>query len=140
MHGGGIFDNAFDDLEALRPKTLFVSKGNSPFATNKIRDEQLEVTGVGAGGSGGKRLGALEGYGVDGERHYCLFDKSFGLVAAKVAEFIVKEVRGLEESERKFRDIWNRKAKAEKRELDCYLVKTIMDFDPVAAEKEEFGH
>lgn len=59
----------FKQLPYLRPSVLYVFGTESDLSTSKYRADKLEVTGMGAGGSGGIAKGRVQEYVMQGGGH-----------------------------------------------------------------------
>lgn len=113
-------------LPSLRPWVLYINGGSSPyFGDPKIREERANLTGIGVGGSGGRKLGTVEQAVIEGGTHEIPFDANLGNVASHAAEWIEREMKRWTNGEKKRRDEWRKKPLKEKQTVSEGLMKAI---------------
>ncbi len=102
---------SWDLLPHVRPWVLYVNGGRSPFfGRPQTRDERARITGIGVGGSGGMKLGAVEQVVVKDGEHTMVFEKQIGEVAAHITGWLGKDVRRWQQGEKKRLEQWQSKS------------------------------
>ncbi|KAF2772947.1 hypothetical protein EJ03DRAFT_371411 [Teratosphaeria nubilosa] len=98
----------FEQLPRLRPSCLYVYGSKSVFSSSKPenRRENLEVIGVGSGGTGGAEEGRVKESEIEGGTHWAPFEKP-AEVAKKMGFWLDQEIelwRVSEEAESKAKE------------------------------------
>ncbi|KUI52990.1 Peroxisomal membrane protein LPX1 [Cytospora mali] len=89
-------------LPELRPSVLWVAGETSDVCPPETRKEKMELTGYGAGGSGGAKAGRVKELVVEGTGHLVAMEKP-GVVASNAAGFIRGEVDRWRKEEEAYR-------------------------------------
>ncbi|KAJ6134413.1 hypothetical protein N7523_000735 [Penicillium sp. IBT 18751x] len=109
---------AWDMLPNMRPWALYVGGNNSPaFGSVKIREERLRLTGIGVGGNGGVRLGAVKQVVIEDGEHTMTFDHNLYKVAGYVADFLATESKRWVEGPLKRHNEWLQKSLTERQSI-----------------------
>lgn len=93
-------------MSHLRPNVLFIFGGLSDVAIPSIQKALMETTGVGIGGSGGMKEGAVSRHIFEDLGHLIPMEDPAG--CSKVASaWLVKELKAWAEQEAKFKKEWS---------------------------------
>lgn len=114
-------------LPELRPSVLWVTGEDSLVCPPETRKERMEMTGNGAGGSGGAKAGRVKEFVVPGTGHLVAMEKP-GAVAKSAAGFLKVEVdrwRKEEEEFRQWADSVDDRAKTVMSEEFVALIKSV---------------
>ncbi|KAK3402099.1 Alpha/beta hydrolase family-domain-containing protein [Sordaria brevicollis] len=104
-------------LPHLRPGVLWVFGEKSDVCPPESREEKLELTGTGWGGSGGVKAGRVEVKTVEGYGHLVPMEATIRC-AQEAAEFIVKDLEKVwRKEDEEFRKVWKGIEGTEKRVL-----------------------
>ncbi|KAK4463858.1 Alpha/beta hydrolase family-domain-containing protein [Cladorrhinum samala] len=104
-------------LPGLRPGALWVFGAKSEVNPPEVRQEKLELTGVGVGGSGGAKKGRVEAVTIEGYGHLVPMERTDDC-AKYAADFIVKDLKYWREEQREFDEVWKVKEDKKKWMLD----------------------
>ena len=109
---------SWDLLKSMRPWVLYINGGKSPvFGDPGTREERARLTGTGAGGNGGVKLGAVRQVVIEEGGHNMPFDKYLTQVADHVAKWLVTESQRWENGPKRRRREWQSKSMDEKQRL-----------------------
>ncbi|KAJ5140693.1 hypothetical protein N7448_004101 [Penicillium atrosanguineum] len=109
---------AWDMLPNMRPWALYIGGNNSPaFGPVKVREERLRLTGIGVGGNGGVKLGAVKQVVIEDGEHTMTFDRNLYKVAGHVADFLATESKRWAEGPKKRQDKWLQKSLEERQSV-----------------------
>ncbi|KAK3381368.1 Alpha/beta hydrolase family-domain-containing protein [Podospora didyma] len=103
-------------LPNLRPGTLWLFGETSDVNPPDVREEKMELTGVGAGGSGGVKAGRVRQVTVVGYGHLVPMEATTRC-AEEAAEFVAADLAFWHEEEREFQ-AWAKKPNIAKQTLD----------------------
>ena len=103
----------FKSLSHLRPSTLYLFGGMSGLSTPAARKQKLDVTGTGAGGSGGVEEGRVKEVVIEGVGHL------IPMVAPKdtashSADFLAHDLERWRKEEEGFKRDWEAKSRMER--------------------------
>lgn len=107
----------FMRLPYVRPSVLYFFGELSEMSHEKARNEKMEVTGVGIGGSGGAKEGRVKAHLLKNVGHLIAME-AVDETARLAAEWIGPELRRWKEDEEAFRAEWRKKSKVEKATID----------------------
>ena len=99
-------------LPNVRPSAYYVFGGQSNLSPRFLREEKLELTGSGIGGSGGRKAGRVAGVTNENNSHLIAMEAP-DYCAAEAAGWIKKEVDVWAEREKEYEE-WTRKSQEEK--------------------------
>jgi pimeloyl-ACP methyl ester carboxylesterase len=109
---------AWESLPGVRPWVLYINGGKSPiFGCPRTRDERASRTGIGVGGNGGVRLGAVKQIIVEDGEHGMVFDHNICIVAGHVVDWFVQESERWMGGHRKRLDTWQKKTLEEQQRV-----------------------
>ncbi|KAI1935645.1 hypothetical protein LOZ66_005185 [Ophidiomyces ophidiicola] len=114
----------FSLLPYLRPSTLYIFGELSDMSLPEFCQEKLEITGMGAGGSGGVKEGRVDAHVLKQVGHMVPME-AVGLSAELCASWIGKELERWRLEEEAFRMEWDKKSKVEKMTIDDEWKKNI---------------
>ncbi|KAL8771179.1 MAG: hypothetical protein Q9209_003350 [Squamulea sp. 1 TL-2023] len=105
--------STFKRLPYLRPPVLYMFAGKSDLSAPDLREQRMNTTGVGVGGSGGA---------VDGRVKQVLFQNAGHLIPMEIveesadaaAEWLAQEMEHWAQHEQEFQERWSRKTQEEK--------------------------
>lgn len=83
-------------LPHLRPRVLWIFGQRSPINSPELQDEKMQRTGVGAGGSGGAKVGKVEKVVVPKTAHLVMFEAVTGS-AAVLSAWLQKQLQTFED-------------------------------------------
>lgn len=106
-------------LPALRPSVLWVYGGESDISSPESKKEKREMTGVGAGGSGGVKAGRVTDVTVDGFGHLVPMEATT-VCAEHAAASIVPAIERWRQEEAEYQK-WAKKSDVEKQMIDDEL-------------------
>lgn len=115
-------------LPALRPSVLWIYGGTSDISTPEAKKEKLELTGAGAGGSGGAKAGRVTEVTVEGFGHLVPMEATTKC-AELAAESILPSIERWRQEEAEYRK-WTMKSDVEKQLIDDELRKWIGPLKP----------
>ena len=116
----------FGDLPRIRPSVLYLFGGASYLLSPRVRQEQIQSTGTGLGGSGGERLGMVKAKVWDRGGHMLpVQEGKIHEVAQASNEWLEEQLLRFDEDE-KFLANWDSK-KSETRGSGLVLSKTWME-------------
>ncbi|KAK0629194.1 Alpha/beta hydrolase family-domain-containing protein [Bombardia bombarda] len=105
-----------DRLPGLRPGVLWLFGEHSDVNPPDVRQEKMELTGVGIGGSGGEKAGRVKQVTIKGFGHLVPLERTT-VCAEHAAEFVAGDLEVWREEDREFQS-WARRSDAEKQMLD----------------------
>ncbi|MCJ1314199.1 hypothetical protein MMC25_007879 [Agyrium rufum] len=94
----------FDQLPNLRPPVLYVFGETSIMSNRGLKEQKLEVTGTGVGGSGGAKEGRVRGETFKGVGHLIPMEAP-GKSADMTAEWLGKDLERWRVDEREFEEM-----------------------------------
>ena len=103
----------FMRLPHLRPSVLYFFGELSEMSHEQGRNEKMEATGVGLGGSGGAKEGRVKAHLLKNVGHLIAME-AVDETAQLAAEWIGPELRRWSEEQEAFRAEWSRRSKTEK--------------------------
>lgn len=119
---------AWDMLPNMRPWALYIGGNKSPvFGAVNAREERLRLTGIGAGGNGGVKLGAVKQIVLEDGEHTMTFDWNMYKVADHVADFLATESKRWAEGPQKRRDEWLQKSVEERQSIGQAYIDCVME-------------
>lgn len=107
----------FKALPNLRPAVLFVAGDSSPSFTEDMRQQWMQRTGVGVGGSGGVKAGQVEMHMIEGGTHMMTMDSKIAPVAEIIGEWLAGQQKKWTAVEGDFRRDWDRLSIQEKQQV-----------------------
>lgn len=99
-------------LPHVRPSVLYIFGGKSDLSPPELREEKLNLTGIGVGGSGGAKEGRVKGITSD-EHGHLIAQEAPVLCATEAAAWIQGEMDRWWVEEKEFEQ-WSRKSQEEK--------------------------
>lgn len=115
-------------LPALRPSVLWIYGGTSDISTPEAKQEKRDLTGVGAGGSGGVKAGRVEDVTVEGFGHLVPLEATTRC-AELAATSIVPSIERWRQEEAEYR-AWAKKSDVEKQVISDEFRKWIGPLKP----------
>ncbi|RDW70916.1 alpha/beta hydrolase [Aspergillus mulundensis] len=92
-------------LPHIRPSVLYFFGGASPSSTPAKRNEKLERTGVGVGGSGGYKIGRVKEVTIEGGTHQLPFEE-VSRIAKESAGWLRGEIERWKEDDERVKKSW----------------------------------
>ncbi|KAJ5888769.1 hypothetical protein N7495_008810 [Penicillium taxi] len=118
----------WDMLPSMRPWVLYINGGNSPFFGHPdTQKERARLTGIGPGGNGGMRLGAVKQIVIENGEHTIPFDKNLTKVAHHVADWLATESRRWVDGPMKRRQVWQNQSIEEKQSVGKDYISALVD-------------
>ena len=108
--------SAVERLPTLRPGVMWLFGADSDVNPPDVREEKMELTGVGTGGSGGAASGRVKQAVLEGYGHLVPMEATTRC-ADIAGEFIAQDLEVWRAEERAFRE-WTVRSRKEKQELD----------------------
>ena len=108
--------SAVDRLPSLRPGVMWIFGGDSDVNPPEVRQEKMDLTGVGVGGSGGAVRGRVRQVTIDGYGHLVPMEAT-ARCADLAAGFVADDLAVWRAEEREFRE-WTKKPQRDKQTLD----------------------
>ncbi|KAI4127797.1 MAG: hypothetical protein LQ338_003026 [Usnochroma carphineum] len=123
--------STFKRLPYLRPSVFYVHAGTSDLSAPELREQRMNTTGVGVGGSGGAVEGRVKQVMFEDAGHLMPME-IVGELAEVTAEWLAQEVDRWIAQEREFQAKWSRKSRLEKQTVSAEWKRRIGG-DPRAA-------
>jgi pimeloyl-ACP methyl ester carboxylesterase len=109
-------NSCIDRLQNLRPGVMWIFGANSDVNPPHVRQEKMDLTGVGTGGSGGAASGRVQQSTLDGYGHLVPMEATTR--CAEIAgEFLAQDLAVWQAEETAFRE-WARRPQKEKQLMD----------------------
>ena len=108
---------AMDRLPSLRPGVMWIFGETSDVNTPDVRQEKMDLTGVGRGGSGGAARGRVKQTVIAGHGHLVPMEATTWC-AEIAAEFLAEDLAFWREEHREFCERWLPKTQEEKQVMD----------------------
>lgn len=109
--------NTFLRLPELRPSVLYVFGELSDMSTSSLRQEKMELTGAGIGGSGGAHEGRVKEVVLKGVGHLVAME-AVAECADAIAPWIAGECQEMASQDEKLHREWSTKSQIEKTTID----------------------
>ncbi|KAK5652724.1 hypothetical protein OQA88_9577 [Cercophora sp. LCS_1] len=106
-----------DRLPSLRPGVMWIFGETSDVNSPDVRQEKLQLTGVGTGGSGGAPKGRVKEVTLKGYGHLVPMEAT-ARCAEIAAGFIAEDLGVWRAEEKEFREAWAKKTKEQKQVMD----------------------
>ena len=103
----------FQTLPNLRPGALYIFGGRSEISLPRLRQQKIETTGTGIGGSGGAKNGRVKEVLLDDIGHLIPMEAVNGCAQA-AAEWLAPEIQRWRAEEAEFERAWGQKSRSEK--------------------------
>lgn len=100
-------------MPRLRPHVLFIFGGLSDVGTPLVQKTMMEITGIGIGGSGGSKEGAVSKYVFENLGHLMPMEDPTGCADIATA-WLGKKLKVWAEKEAKFKEEWSQVPAEEK--------------------------
>jgi hypothetical protein len=92
---------------------LYINGSNSPFFGHpETREERARLTGIGVGGNGGMKLGAVKQVVIQKGRHTMPFDRNMNQVAEQVSDWLTSESGRWVGGAKRHREEWMKRSTA----------------------------
>ncbi|KAH0536183.1 hypothetical protein FGG08_006922 [Glutinoglossum americanum] len=98
----------FKSLPHLRPSVLYIFAEKSPLSIPLLRDQKMEVTGVGVGGSGGAKEGRVKQVVLEGIGHEIAMEAAKSCADA-AASWLGAEISRWKALEEEFQEKWSKR-------------------------------
>ena len=105
--------SVFRSLPHLRPSVFYIFGGQSLLSLPNMRQQKMETTGTGVGGSGGAREGRVRETVLENAGHLIPME-NVDECAQKAADFLAPELQWWREAEEEFRKAWGEKDQRQK--------------------------
>ncbi|KAK0742442.1 Alpha/beta hydrolase family-domain-containing protein [Apiosordaria backusii] len=102
-----------DKLPNVRPGCIWIFGGESNVNPADVRQEKLDLTGVGPGGSGGVKKGRVKAVTIEGFGHLVPMERTTE-VAGYAADFLVEDLKYWKKEQQEFEEHWKKKRDEEK--------------------------
>jgi pimeloyl-ACP methyl ester carboxylesterase len=100
----------FKNLPHLRPSVLYIFGGKSPLSIPILREQKMEVTGAGVGGSGGVKEGRVKNVVLEGIGHEVAMEAVEGCADA-TANWLGAEILRWKTQEKEFQAGWSKRSR-----------------------------
>ncbi|EEP80968.1 conserved hypothetical protein [Uncinocarpus reesii 1704] len=114
----------FASLRHLRPSAFYIFGDKSDMSNPEFCRDKLEITGSGAGGSGGVKEGRVDARTLKDVGHLIPME-AVGEAAELSAVWVGRELQRWREEEEEFKRFWDGKSKVEKMSIDAEWKKRI---------------
>ncbi|KAJ5102989.1 hypothetical protein N7532_003518 [Penicillium argentinense] len=113
-------------LPGVRPWVLYINGSNSPFFGHpETREERARLTGIGVGGNGGMKLGAVKQIVIEKGRHTMPFDRNMNQVAEQVSDWLKTESGRWIEGAERHREDWIKRSTEEKQTVGSEFIAAL---------------
>ncbi|KAI4161137.1 MAG: hypothetical protein L6R39_000097 [Caloplaca ligustica] len=110
--------STFKRLPYLRPSVLYVHAGTSDLSAPELREQRMNTTGVGVGGSGGAVEGRVKQVMFEDAGHLMPMEIA-GKLADVTTDWLAQEIERWKEQEKAFQEQWSRKSRLEKQTVSA---------------------
>lgn len=116
-------------LPMLRPSVLWVCSAQSSSSPPAVREDWLNLTGTGIGGSGGASSGRVKMHIIPGDRHTLPMDDMMGEVVRISREWLQAEMRNWQQTHGESSRRWVERSTEDKQALRPVFRDVIGEFD-----------